>query len=294
MKINQPETWKQNPPIEPGEPRHRHRWISQAQAEAIGKIDHFKESEYRSIDLNELLSFYVLNFVEPLIAITKNPRAIADIGTGYGWLAIAFALRTQARIVAVEKDEARISAARKIAKVLGVADNIEWKIGSLAELPLHDRSFDAVYCIEVIEHTGVNQNYIRELARIANDILVITTPNKFFPIINHDTALPFCHWLPLRLRDFYAARFKRSSLQHNNMFWSPFIFLSALDDFERVSRFLQFKNYGEYRQVKICSNSESKKLSGRCREYFFFLASKLGKHSIFFVPNLASTFRRRQ
>lgn len=270
------------------------RWISQTAAREIAEIEHFRDSEYRSADVNALLDFYVLNFVDPLMAMMHEAPHVADIGTGYGWLAIAFALRTNARVVAVEQDNARLRAARKIATVLGVEDRIQWTQGSIAELPLEDRAFDAVYCIEVIEHTGVNRNYIRELARVTNDILVITTPNKLFPIINHDTALPFCHWLPLRLRDHYAARFGKSSLQQNNMFWSPTTLLSSLEDFDRISRFMQFEDYRTYRNAEKLLNGRSGKTANRCKSCYFFLVSKLGKHAIFFVPNLASTFRRRR
>jgi SAM-dependent methyltransferase len=284
----------QRPSPELGEIERGYKWITPTQANAISKIDHYKESEYRSIDLNELLNFYMLNFVEPLMAIPEKPKSIADIGTGYGWLSIAFALRMQAKVVAVEKDEARIAAAKKIAAVLNVAEKIEWVIGSIAQLPLEDRSFDAVYCIEVIEHTGTDTNYIKELARISNDILVITTPNRFFPVINHDTGLPFCHWLPLWLRDIYATCFRKTSRQDNNIFWSPFAILLALNEFERVSRFLQFKNYEEYwRATKLPANMPIKLIT-RCKENYFFIASKFGRYSIFFLPNLASTFRRRR
>lgn len=271
------------------------QWISPEQASAISKVDHYKNSEHLFLDVNEFLNSYMLNFVEPLLAIKNEPRSIADIGTGYGWLAIAFALRTNAQVIAVERDPTRIQAAVQIASVLGVSDRIEWVVGSIEKLPFADRAFDAVYCIEVIEHTGTNPNYIKELTRVSNDILVITTPNKFFPVINHDTALPFCHWLPLWLRDIYASCFKRSYKQENNLFWSPISFLSAFDDFERISRFLQFRDYREYLESsRLLKNSSYVSRSARSKETYFRYASKLGKYSIFFIPNLASTFRRRQ
>ncbi len=274
----------------PLEAKHR---ISPEQMQAIRQVDHFNQSEYRSLDLNTVLDFYTVNFVDPLLRLIPQPKAVADLGTGYGWLALAFALRTNAKVVAMEYDAARLAAAQKIAAILGVSEKIEWIVGSIGQIPLEDRAMDAVYCIEVIEHTGVDRSFVRELARVTSDVLVITTPNKAFPAIHHDTSLPFCHWLPLRARNIYASLFGRLSLQHNNYFWSPMTLLPALKDFNRVSRFLQFTTYAEYRRAKADSAEQRTGLAEQCRESYFGLAAKLGRYSLFVMPNMASTFRRR-
>jgi hypothetical protein len=64
---------------------------------------------------------------------------------------------------------------------------------------LGDRAARVAYCIEVIEHIGRSRLAIHDLGRICDEVLVITTSNLLFPIIAHDTRLPFCHWLPLGL-----------------------------------------------------------------------------------------------
>jgi len=266
--------------------------ISPQQMQAIRQVDHFNKSEYRSLDLNTVLDFYTANFVDPLLRLIDLPRAVADIGTGYGWLALAFALHTNAKVVAMEYDAERLAAAQKIAAILGVSDKIEWIVGSISQVPLEDRAMDAVYCIEVIEHTGVDRSFVRELARVTNDVLVITAPNKTFPAIHHDTSLPFCHWLPLGARNVYATIFGRLSLQHNNYFWSPYTLLLALKDFNRVSRFLQFATYAEYCQAKANAAEQRTGLAEQLREGYFGLAAKLGRYSLFVLPNMASTFRR--
>lgn len=270
----------------------RHR-ISPEQMQAIKQVDHFNKSEYQSLDLNAVLNFYTVNFVDPLLCLIDHPKAVADIGTGYGWLALAFALETNAKVIAMEYDASRLAAAQKIAAIMGVSEKIEWIVGSISQVPLEDRAVDAVYCIEVIEHTGVDRSFIRELARVTNDVLVITTPNKAFPAIHHDTSLPFCHWLPLRARNVYAAFFGRLSLQHNNYFWSPLTLLPALKDFQRVSRFLHFTTYAQYRKAKADAAEQRTGLAEQCRERYFGLAAKLGRYSLFVMPNMASTFRRR-
>jgi SAM-dependent methyltransferase len=266
--------------------------ISAAQVAAIRSVDHFKNSTYAARDLNRMLDDYVRNFVRPLLQLAGPPRTVADIGTGYGWLAFAFALHTDARVTAIDYDGNRMVAAKRIAAILGIADRIDWVQGSIADLPLADRSMDAVYCVEVIEHTGVNAEFVRQLCRISRDVLVITTPNKLFPVINHDTALPFCHWLPLRLRDRYADVFGRRHRQDNNRFWSPAQLLGSVAGFQRVSGFMQFVSYADYR--KSSAGAGRKSLLGRCQDVYLALAACLGKRAIYVLPNLASTYRRHE
>lgn len=270
----------------------RPRWISDEQAAAIRQIDHFCNSEYQRLDLDALVDEYMQNFVEPLIALAGAPRSVADIGAGYGWLAFAFALGTDAEVTMMEYDPRRSQAAQQIAAVLGVGHRIRWLVGSIAAIPLNDREIDAVYCVEVIEHTGVEDAYVAELCRISNDVLVITTPNKVFPIIKHDTVLPFCHWLPLRARDIYAGWFGRRNLQQNNLFWSPRRLLGAVAGFERQSRFLQFASYSAYRSVQQSLPRRSGRFD-QIQGAYFAAAARTGRLCIFLLPNLASTFRRK-
>jgi 2-polyprenyl-3-methyl-5-hydroxy-6-metoxy-1,4-benzoquinol methylase len=273
-------------------PRHvRGRvWVTDAQLAAIRAIDHFRHSEYIGLDLNRVLEEYARDFVRPLLRLAGPPRSVADIGAGYGWLGLAFALTTDAAVTIVEYDAGRLVAARRIAEVLGVDGRIEWVQGSIADLPLAERSMDAVYCVEVIEHTGVRAEFVRQLCRISRDVVVITTPNKLFPVINHDTALPFCHWLPLRLRDAYAGAFRRRHRQDNNRFWSPSALLGSVAGFERVSRFMQFQTFAEYR-THVGSRGRAG-LLGACLNAYLAIASRLGPRAIYVLPNLASTFRR--
>lgn len=270
----------------------RSGWVSDEQAAAIRQISHFRDSEYQHLDLDALIGEYMQHFVFPLLALTGTPRTVADIGAGYGWLAFAFALGTDAAVTMLEYDPKRSQAAQEIAAILGIDHRIRWLVGSIAAIPMKDREIDAVYCVEVIEHTGVDARYIAELCRISNDVLVITTPNKMFPIIKHDTVLPFCHWLPLPARDLYASWFGRRNLQHNNLFWSPQKLLRAVEGFERQSRFLQFASHAQYCQAKLDETSRANWFD-TFQSLYFAAVARTGRLGIFFLPNLASTFRRK-
>jgi 2-polyprenyl-3-methyl-5-hydroxy-6-metoxy-1,4-benzoquinol methylase len=216
------------------------RTITKAQIKAIRQVPHFKDSHYASLDLNKLLEFYYKNFARRIPSKGFEAKgSIADIGTGYGWLAIALALNTENKIYAVDFSEARIQAARKIAAIMGVAEQITWVTGTVGQLPFADQSFDIVFCVEVIEHVSDRPEIAREIGRVTRKTLTITTPNKISPVILHDTCLPFCHWLPPRMRNGYAALFGRSALQDNNLFWSPWRLCGALPEFKRESSFLR-------------------------------------------------------
>ncbi|HEY8288647.1 MAG TPA: methyltransferase domain-containing protein, partial [Acetobacteraceae bacterium] len=169
--------------------------------------------------------------------------------------------------------------------------------GGLPDLPLTDREVDVTFCVEVIEHAGNRPEIVRELGRVTRDLLVISTPNRNFPVINHDTRLPFCHWLPLPIRTHYAALFGRKHLQEGNLFWSLAMISAALPDFERESRFLQFSTYRQFlaadRRVYRLANSFPP-IGRVLRRYLLGISALIGRRSIHLLPNIASTFRRER
>lgn len=70
--------------------------------------------------------------------------------------------------------------------------------GNALNMPFKDNTFDLVFSSAVIEHVGCRANQcrlIRECMRISKKYIVITTPNKWYPLELH-TATPFIHWLP--------------------------------------------------------------------------------------------------
>jgi SAM-dependent methyltransferase len=260
----------------------------------------FKDSRDAQYRLDLAYLSYAMSFVGLLSEyhFDSHPKIIADIGTGYGWLAAVAARRTDAKIIAVEPSESRMAAAQRLVEILGVEQRIIWRTGGLPELPLADQEADVTFCVEVIEHVGISRSIVAELGRVTKDMLIITTPNRLFPCIRHDTSLPFCHWLPPSIRDVYAGLFGRRHLQDNNLFWSPGLLLGSLPEFERVSKMLQFKDVSAFLKVEKALEATFGKdyaTPGRvCRRLFFSgLGRVLGPLSLYALPNLASTFRRK-
>jgi len=68
-----------------------------------------------------------------------------------------------------------------------------FKLGSGWELPFAAQSFDAVVCLEVIEHIqhekrAATAAEIRRVVR-PGGVIIIATPNRFFPVDEHSTFL---------------------------------------------------------------------------------------------------------
>lgn len=271
--------------------------LDPAMEREIKSVPHFRASHYRTWNLRHLLDSYTLGYVRPLRA-WHTPTAsttIADIGTGYGWLAFALALETPARIIALDIDARRVEAARAIASILGVEDRIDWRVGPLGQLPVADRETDIACCLEVIEHVDTDKRTIHDLSRTTTDLLLISTPNGALPIVFHDTALPFCHLMPLRMRDLYAKACRRADRQHNNQFWTPGKLASALPDFDRVSRFFHHESFRSWQGYMDYMNTHPIGHYDRpetLRALWYKLAASLGRHAHYILPNLASVWRR--
>lgn len=267
------------------------RWITEEAARAIREVPHFRHSREAAADPNDLIGHYVRWIAAPVLR--EAPRSVVDIGTGYGWLPIALALyspRGGPLIVAVDQNHRRLIAAREIAAIAGVADRIHWCAGSIHFLPFADRSFDALSCIEVLEHVGTSKCIIAELGRVTQEVVVITTPNRLFPVIRHDTGLPFCHWLPNGMRDRYASLFGRLHLQDRNAFWSPLGLQRALPCFRRSSAFLHFRDWHDY--ARTDEQLPAAMRAGRAKRLWFQAAACLGPLSVYLLPSCAMMFRR--
>ena len=67
-------------------------------------------------------------------------------------------------------------------------------------LPFQDGEFAIGYSNAVLEHVGSAANqraFIHELCRVSRRVFLVV-PNRLFPV-EHHTALPLVHWLPMRV-----------------------------------------------------------------------------------------------
>jgi SAM-dependent methyltransferase len=272
--------------------------VPSSASENIKRVDYFSQSLYSNLDVPQTLEFYTNRYVRQLydFAPVSNSTTIVDVGAGFGWLCMAFALTTEARVIAVDIDAPRLKAAENIARILGVGHRIDWRIGGLGDLPLADREADVVYCIEVLEHVRRSSRAVRSLCDAAADLVVLTTPNLWFPVIAHDTQLPLCHWLPFPLRRVYARLFNRQDHENDNLFWSPYSLRKAMPDFEPVSDWLHFSSYQKFLKtfpyyLPYGRGSYVNRM-GPAKSAYYGVVSRLGKLSHWVVPSLAYVFKR--
>lgn len=294
------DTIGQRPTQTPSQTGPRAVWQpTAAQLDAISKVPHLAASAYRDLPIAETIEFYARRYVDqlPNFRQVDATTVIADIGTGYGWLPMALALHTPACIIAAEMDTERLAAGRQIADILGLADRITWVPEGLGAMSLADRSVDVVYCIEVLEHVYRAAQPVQDLARLSRDLLIITTPNLWFPVIAHDTRLPFCHWLPVPLRQRYATAFNRQDRENDNLFWSPIGLDRLLTGFKPVSEFLHYKSLDDYVatypfHLPYVGGGHQARISGAKLAYYRLVA-KLGTNARYVMPNLASVWQRQ-
>ncbi|MDM8546232.1 class I SAM-dependent methyltransferase [Candidatus Venteria ishoeyi] len=277
--------------------------FSAEQLEQIKQVETFRDSQYVVLDIPATLDYFTRRFVcqLPDFSEINQQTVIADVGTGYGWMAMALAFTTDAKIIAVEPDGARLMAGKKIAEILGIAEHIEWQVAPLGKLPMADRSIDIVYCIEVLEHIYHDPTGIPDLCRISRDLIILTTPNLWFPIIAHDTELPFCHWLPIPLREVYAKLFGRvgGTTENDNLFWSPFSLKRQMPGFKPVSNWLHYISYQKYLDafpyyLPYGDEPEVVAGPGRWKGLYYGLVSKLGSLGRYIIPSLSYVMKRQQ
>jgi len=266
----------------------------------IRKVDHFSKSQYANLDIGNTLLFYTNRYVRQLFDFTSlsSDKIIADIGAGYGWLSMAFVLTTGCKVIAIDPDRERLYAGRQIAKYIGIDNKIDWRVGGLGKLPVSDKETDIAYCIEVIEHVNRSADALHDLSRIAKDLLIITTPNLWFPVIAHDTQLPFCHWLPIPLRKIYARLFNRLDWEYTNLFWSPISLRKNLKGFKPVSKWLHYSSYKTFQEtfpfyLPYSSSGVYVNNLSKSKRIYYGIISKLGMYSHSFTPSLAYVFKRQ-
>ena len=92
-------------------------------------------------------------------------KDVADLGSGEGALTLKLA-RFAATVTAVDLSPAMLREVKSQARKAGLADRVRVAEGDLEELPLKDRSFDAVFLSQTLHHAARPAHAVREAARI--------------------------------------------------------------------------------------------------------------------------------
>lgn len=95
--------------------------------------------------------------------ITWPGKQVLDLGCAGGFMAEAMAARG-AGVTGIDPAEGAIQAARDHAQAQGL--KINYDVGTGEALPYADASFDAVVCVDVLEHVADLAKVLAEVARV--------------------------------------------------------------------------------------------------------------------------------
>ena len=96
----------------------------------------------------------------------KPEMSLLDIGCGIGGAARFFAQRFGCRVTGVDLTPEYIETARALSMRLGVADRVEFHVGSALALPFADESFDAASLLPVGMNIPDKRRLAAETARV--------------------------------------------------------------------------------------------------------------------------------
>ncbi len=111
--------------------------------------------------LDNALDFHRITIPEFLDEIRS--ATVLDFGCGPGWQAVAMARGGAARVIGVDINPNWVNQARALAASHGVADRVEFVLGSSA---LDDGCADVVLSSNSFEHFGDPDAMLREMARL--------------------------------------------------------------------------------------------------------------------------------
>ncbi len=278
--------------------------LTEFQEKSIADIDYVRNGMYGSLDFNATLDYMHRRYVQPLsMFIDISEASLADCAAGFGWLSFAFLLAGGKSAVLVDADTARIEAAAEIAEILGVRSACTFKNCYLQEAAFGADSVDIFACIETLEHVGKEniQSCLSTISSAAREIVVLTTPNKLFPVLAHDTRLPFAHWLPFYLLKHYAKLFGRENNELNNYFLAPWHLTELRKKFDPKTPFQTFVDinafdrfYPHYLPYGNDPSLRNRQKPSRAQRIFVLLAGRiLGVNAHVVSPNLSAVWQRK-
>ena len=161
-------------------------------------------------------------------------KRVLDIASGEGY---GSALLAQSAANVIGVDIAAEAVAH--AKVKYQADNLEFKIGSCAAIPLADHSVDIVISFETIEHHYEHDAMMREIKRVLapGGLLVISSPDK----LEYSDKPAYDN--PYHVKELYRGEFKSllcTYFKHHYIAGQRVVYGSAIFDEDGSSKIRSF------------------------------------------------------
>lgn len=153
------------------------------------------------------------------IGIDVSGRVVADLGTGFGLIALSAARNGATRVVAVDAETSRLSQVRRQADQQGLP--VQTVLGNLLEPPFERPFADVVFLIGVVEYAGLwdPSRPVRDLQRNIFETayrilkpggsLAFASKNRSWPwfgIKDSNTRQPLVNFLPRSAADAVSQR----------------------------------------------------------------------------------------
>lgn len=139
----------------------------------------------------------------------KENSMILEVGCAFGRNLPALVEIGGAQVYACDIDDEALAKAKEKIIQKNLVDRVTLvKQVQEDQLPFNDNQFNVVIAWQLLEHIfnfQIKKKIIQEMVRVCSSggLIIIETPNAFFPIDYHDSALPFVHWfLPRSWRQF--------------------------------------------------------------------------------------------
>lgn len=278
--------------------------LTDGQIAAIRAVPGLGGGFYADLDFDRTLDYMARRFVAAMAArVPIGDCRLVDCAAGFGWLALAYLLAGGKAAILVEPDAPRLAAALRIAAILGVDDRCTGMVSTLQALRL-EAPADIAASIETLEHVGKAHvaASVAALAAAATRLVVVTTPNRLFPQVQHDTGLPLAHWLPRGARHAYARATGRTDTEIDNHFLAPWDLRPLAARFRSDACVGTFASIADFRAFHPAYYPYGPREADRHRArppralatLHAALARLLGRNAYWLSPNLASVWVRKE
>lgn len=261
----------------------------------LNKFDNF----YRSPEGEKMAREELLPVIERYCP--AGDLKILEVGCGYGRNLEALSGIKGSDFFGCDISAEDLAAAEKRAKELW-RPNIRLSLQpDKNKLPYADSEFDLVVLWQVLEHVPTQaekKSLLSEVSRVTknNGLVLIETPNFFFPIDYHDTSLPFVHYLPaimrqalikkLRKRDFPPSFY--TSIYQIKRFLSSNASVAAV---KKVSQVFFEKCYSDIFKHLSGTRQGNKKIFFNLYFPIYLFLKLLNVDGDLFTPSVRAVFR---
>ena len=123
-------------------------------------------AEYYNLMAKRYVRFPCQRVLKRVLAKGIEKGRAVDVGTGPGTFPIFLSKAIPGiRFKGIDLSPVMVELARRNAKEEGMADKIEFEVGSAYSLPVEDHSLDLVLCITTIHHLDRPVEFFNEVAR---------------------------------------------------------------------------------------------------------------------------------